>query len=171
MQCAGELPPPPLPHRPEAPSAPVDEFSDEDLESDDAKTHTEASLSDEVVCPTCGYCNDAVTNYCVECGRPLGATRSRASSASGSPTASRAEPPSMVTTATSKATTATSKATTTSAVGARGGAATEETKWPPLASRVRFLKWIVIATLLLNVALFLGIPTHHHTSSRCDLVR
>ncbi|ELR14358.1 uncharacterized protein ACA1_333960 [Acanthamoeba castellanii str. Neff] len=157
MQCAGELPPPPLPHRPEAPSAPVDEFSDEDLESDDAKTHTEASLSDEVVCPTCGYCNDAVTNYCVECGRPLGATRSRASSVSGSPTASRAEPPSMAT-KTIKATTSPAT-TTTSAAGARGGAATEETKLPPLASRARFLKWIVIATLVLNVALFLGIPS------------
>ncbi|ELR22124.1 uncharacterized protein ACA1_159220 [Acanthamoeba castellanii str. Neff] len=53
----------------------------------------------------------------------------------------------------------TSPATTTSAAGARGGAATEETKLPPLASRARFLKWIVIATLVLNVALFLGIPS------------
>ena len=81
MQCAGELPPPPLPHRPEAPSAPSapgDEFSDEDLESDDAKPPTEASLSDEVVCPTCSekvYIDSGVLDEgkisCPACGEEL----------------------------------------------------------------------------------------------------
>jgi hypothetical protein len=129
------------------PTAPTDDFSDEDLSSE----KTGASISDDIVCPTCGYCNDGVAFSCVECGRPLDQVHHRPNLAGvaaefGTDT-SQVAPPSL--SSKNKATVDVGGAATAN----NGGSSVKW--WPPLVTRARWFKWAVFATLLLNVALFL----------------
>lgn len=73
------------------------------------------------------FTNDGVTTYCVQCGRPLDDATLKASAKGGSPAAATEE---------------------------NDGAAW--TKWPPLATRPHFVGWVVLGSLILNIALFFG---------------
>jgi len=48
-----------------------DEFSDLELDSDASSLRTQGSISEDIVCPSCGSANDSLTPFCVECRRPL----------------------------------------------------------------------------------------------------
>jgi hypothetical protein len=101
------------------------------------------------------YCNDAVSVYCVECGRPLGAY-ARDFRRTSSATASHVEPPSLVSTTASATNEERPTPKAARPAGANGGGTAEGSRWPPLEKRARFWKWVVVAALLLNIALFLG---------------
>lgn len=129
----------------------MEDFSDDDLS--DVKTST--SVSDDVLCPTCGFCNESVTNYCGQCGRPLTVASTNTLSTGSSSVASRLEPPSLTATPGWRPGPGQSTVNNNNNNATDATTTTDRNKWPSLASRARFVKWVVIASILLNVALFL----------------